>query len=78
AGFYNWSGYSNDEVTADIQTARTTLDPQGSADAFVAAMDVTTPVSPFLRKVVWYDDARVTCSWSGAKIFCAATKASAE
>ncbi len=42
-GFYNWSGYSNDTVTADVQTARTTLDAQQSADAFIAAQKVFAP-----------------------------------
>ncbi|MCC4908333.1 ABC transporter substrate-binding protein [Microbacterium sp. cx-59] len=42
-GFYNWSGYSNDEVTAEIQTARTTLDPAASADAFIAAQSIFGP-----------------------------------
>jgi peptide/nickel transport system substrate-binding protein len=42
-GFYNWSGYSDDEVTGNIQAARTTLDPAASADAFIAAQDVFGP-----------------------------------
>ncbi|KQM82537.1 ABC transporter substrate-binding protein [Agromyces sp. Leaf222] len=42
-GFFNWSGYSNDEVTADLQTARTTLDPAASADAFIAAQEIFAP-----------------------------------
>jgi len=42
-GFFNWSGYANDEVTADLQTARTTLDPAASADAFIAAQEIFAP-----------------------------------
>jgi peptide/nickel transport system substrate-binding protein len=42
-GFYNWSGYSDDTVTGAIQTARTTLDPEESADAFIAAQEVFGP-----------------------------------
>lgn len=42
-GFYNWSGYSNDDVTAAIQAARTTLDPEASADAFIAAQSIFGP-----------------------------------
>ncbi|MGI9822913.1 ABC transporter substrate-binding protein [Agromyces sp. Marseille-Q5079] len=42
-GFFNWSGYANDEVTADLQAARTTLDPAASADAFIAAQEIFAP-----------------------------------
>ena len=42
-GFFNWSGYSNDEVTADLQTARTTLDAAASADAFISAQQIFAP-----------------------------------
>lgn len=42
-GFFNWSGYSNDTVTTDIQTARTTLEPDAAADAFIAAQEVFAP-----------------------------------
>lgn len=42
-GIFNWSGYSNDEVTADLQAARTATDPTAAADAFVKAQEVFAP-----------------------------------
>lgn len=42
-GIFNWSGYANDEVTADLQTARTSTDPDAAADAFVKAQEVFAP-----------------------------------
>ncbi|GAA1060098.1 ABC transporter substrate-binding protein [Agromyces bracchium] len=42
-GFFNWSEYSNEAVTGELQVARTTLDPAASADAFIAAQEVFAP-----------------------------------
>lgn len=42
-GIFNWSGYANDEVTADLQAARTATDATTAADAFVSAQEVFAP-----------------------------------
>lgn len=42
-GFFNWSGYSNATVTADLQAARTTPDATASADAFISAQEIFAP-----------------------------------
>ncbi|APH46104.1 ABC transporter substrate-binding protein [Microbacterium sp. 1.5R] len=39
-GIFNWSGYANDEVTADLQAARTATDATTAADAFVSAQEI--------------------------------------
>lgn len=42
-GYFNWSNYSNDEVTKHLQAARTATDPQTAAKEFVAAQAIFTP-----------------------------------
>lgn len=42
-GIFNWSGYANDEVTADLQAARTATDATTAADAFVSAQEIFAP-----------------------------------
>lgn len=42
-GVFNWSGYSNDEVTAHMDAARTATDPDTAADEFVAAQAIFAP-----------------------------------
>lgn len=42
-GIFNWSGYANDEVTADLQAARTATDAATAAEAFVSAQEVFAP-----------------------------------
>lgn len=42
-GVFNWSGYSNDEVTAHLQAARTATDPTTAAEEFVAAQRIFAP-----------------------------------
>ena len=42
-GIFNWSGYSNDEVTEGLQAARTATDPTTAADAFAGAQEVFAP-----------------------------------
>lgn len=42
-GIFNWSGYDNPEVTALLQAARTTPDPTGAAEAYVAAQEIFAP-----------------------------------
>ncbi|MFC5676113.1 ABC transporter substrate-binding protein [Aeromicrobium endophyticum] len=40
---FNWSGYSDDEVTTKLQEARAATDPQAAAAAFVDAQKVFAP-----------------------------------
>lgn len=42
-GIFNWSGYANDQVTADLQAARTAVDATSAAEAFVSAQEVFAP-----------------------------------
>ncbi len=42
-GVFNWSAYSNDEVTARMEAARTATDPETAAEEFVAAQRVFAP-----------------------------------
>jgi peptide/nickel transport system substrate-binding protein len=42
-GIFNWTGYSNPEVTGLLQAARTTPDPAGAAEAYVAAQEIFAP-----------------------------------
>ncbi|HYP73386.1 MAG TPA: ABC transporter substrate-binding protein [Microbacterium sp.] len=42
-GIFNWSGYSDDAVTAGLQTARTTPDPTAAAEAYVGAQEIFAP-----------------------------------
>lgn len=42
-GIFNWTGYSNPEVTAGLQAARTTPDAAGAASAYVGAQEIFAP-----------------------------------
>ncbi|QZY51700.1 ABC transporter substrate-binding protein [Leucobacter tenebrionis] len=42
-GVFNWSGYSNDEVTAHMEAARTATDAETAAEEFVAAQRIFAP-----------------------------------
>jgi peptide/nickel transport system substrate-binding protein len=42
-GVFNWGNYSNDEVTAHMQAARTAADPVTAANEFVAAQAIYAP-----------------------------------
>ncbi|GAA5030648.1 ABC transporter substrate-binding protein [Microbacterium fluvii] len=42
-GIFNWSGYSNDAVTAGLQAARTTPDATAAAQAYVDAQEIFAP-----------------------------------
>ncbi|WP_024355355.1 ABC transporter substrate-binding protein [Leucobacter chironomi] len=42
-GVFNWSRYSNDEVTAHMEASRTAADPQTAAEEFVAAQRIFAP-----------------------------------
>lgn len=42
-GIFNWSGYSDEAVTADLQAARTATDPTTAAEAFVSAQEIFAP-----------------------------------
>ena len=42
-GIFNWTGYSNPEVTGLLEAARTTPDPAGAAEAYVAAQEIFAP-----------------------------------
>lgn len=42
-GIFNWSGYSNEQVTADLQAARTAVDPTSAAEAFADAQETFAP-----------------------------------
>lgn len=42
-GVFNWSGYSNPEVTELMQAARTTPDLTAAAEAYVAAQEIFAP-----------------------------------
>jgi len=42
-GVFNWSGYSNDQVTAHMQAARTATDLETAAEEFVAAQEIFAP-----------------------------------
>lgn len=42
-GVFNWSGYSNEEVTAHLEAARTATDAETAAEEFVAAQRIFAP-----------------------------------
>lgn len=42
-GVFNWSGYSDDQVTAHMQAARTATDLETAAQEFVAAQEIFAP-----------------------------------
>ncbi|WP_249353959.1 ABC transporter substrate-binding protein [Microbacterium sp. 2FI] len=42
-GIFNWSGYADPAVTAQLQAARTTPDPVGAAEAYVGAQEIFAP-----------------------------------
>lgn len=42
-GVFNWSGYSDDDVTALLQQSRTSTDAQAAADAYVQAQEIFAP-----------------------------------
>ena len=42
-GIFNWTGYSDPEVTGLLEAARTTPDPVGAAEAYVAAQEIFAP-----------------------------------
>lgn len=42
-GVFNWSGYSNDEVTKQMRAARTASEESAAATAFVAAQKIFAP-----------------------------------
>ncbi|MBX3196478.1 MAG: ABC transporter substrate-binding protein [Microbacteriaceae bacterium] len=42
-GIFNWSNYSDSQVTSSLQAARTTPDPAGAAEAYVSAQEVFAP-----------------------------------
>lgn len=42
-GIFNWSGYSNDEVTGLLQQSRTSTDAQSAAQTYVSAQEIFAP-----------------------------------
>ena len=42
-GIFNWSGYSNDEVTGLLQQSRTSTDAQSAAATYVSAQEIFAP-----------------------------------
>jgi peptide/nickel transport system substrate-binding protein len=42
-GIFNWSGYSNDEVTGLLQQSRTSTDAQSAAETYVSAQEIFAP-----------------------------------
>jgi len=42
-GIFNWTGYSDPEVTAGLEVARTTPDADGAAQAYVGAQEIFAP-----------------------------------
>ncbi|GAA1698518.1 ABC transporter substrate-binding protein [Microcella alkalica] len=42
-GIFNWTAYADPEVVGAVQAARTTPDPVGAAEAYVAAQEIFAP-----------------------------------
>jgi peptide/nickel transport system substrate-binding protein len=42
-GIFNWSGYSNDEVTGLLQQSRTSTDAHSAAETYVSAQEIFAP-----------------------------------